>query len=207
MKRRRERKGEMIVDQERCSRCGKEITGGGEGNCPDCRNDVRRKGLKGHLFLMSTIVILIIAGAVYSYGEKNAWEFSWDTLLGRSAAVVNGEPVSRSALRERMNISRRMLEREYGKDLFTGERGNALLADLERDVLEKIVEERLVAQEAHRLNIAVSEELVNREMRKIGSEVYGTWENCQTSLRADGISADSLTDHVRNLLLFREVKR
>ena len=163
--------------------------------------------LKGRWFLMGTVVILILAGAVYSYGEKNAWEFSWDALLGRPAAVVNGEPVARSALRERMNISRRMVEREYGKDLFTGERGRALLAELERDVLEKMVEERLVAQEARRLNITVSDELVDQEMRKIGREIYGTWEKFQASLREDGISPEYLAAHVRNLLLFREVNK
>ena len=197
----------MIVDHGQCSRCGKEITGGNDGYCSDCRDDIRSRRVKGRWFLMGTVVILILAGAVYSYGEKNSWDLSWDALLGRPVAVVNGEPVGRPALRERMNISRRMLEREYGKELLAGDRGRALLTELERDVLEKMVEERLVAQEARRLNIVVSDELVDREMRKIGSEVYGTWENCQTSLLADGISPESLAEHVRNLLLFREVNK
>ena len=195
------------MDQGQCSRCGQEITGGDDGYCPDCRDDVRRKRLKGRWFLISTVVILILAGTVYSYGEKSAWEFSWDALLARPAAVINGEPVDRSVLRERISISRRMAEREYGKDLFTGERGRAYLTELERDVLEKMVEERLVAQEAHRLNITVSDELVDQEMRKIGREIYGTWEKFQAGLREDGISPEYLTAHVRNRLLFREVQK
>ena len=156
---------------------------------------------------MGTVVILILAGAVYSYGEKNAWEFTWDALLGRPAAVVNGEPVARSALRERMDISRRMVERQYGKELFAGERGRALLAELERDVLEKMVEERLVAQEARRLKITVGDERVRQELQTIGREIYGTWEKFQASLREDGISPEYLAAHVRNLLLFREVNK
>ena len=195
------------MEQGQCSRCGKEITGGDDGNCPDCRDDLRRKLLKGRWFLMSTVVILILAGAVYSYGEKNAWEFSWDGLVGRPAAVVNGEPIERSVLRERMNISRRMVEREYGKDLFTGERGRAFLAELERDVLEKMVRERLVVQEARRLKITVDNERVQQELQTIGREIYGTWEKFQASLREDGISPEYLTAHVRNLLLFREVNK
>ena len=195
------------MDQGQCSRCGQEITGGGDGYCPDCRDDVRRKRLKGRWFLISAVVILILAGTVYSYGEKNAWEFSWDALLGRPAAVVDGEPVDRSALRERTDISRRMVEREYGKELFAGDRGRVVLAELERDVLEKMVEERLVAQEARRLNITVSDELVDQEMRKIGREIYGTWEKFQASLQEDGITPEYLTAHVRNLLLFREVNK
>jgi hypothetical protein len=202
-----ERKGEMSVDQERCSRCGKEITGGDEEYCPDCHEEVRRKKVKGRLFLAGTVAILILAGALYSYGQKNSWELSWDALLGRPAAIVNGEPVARSALQERMDIGRRMAEREYGKDLFTGERGRALLAELERDVLERIVEERLVAQEARRLKITVGDERVQQELQTIGKEIYGTWEKFRASLKEDGISPEYFADHVRNLILFREVNK
>jgi len=152
-------------------------------------------------------VILILAGAVYSYGEKNAWQFTWDAFLGRPAAEVNGESVTRSALRERTDVSRRMVERQYGKELFAGDRGRALLAELERDVLEKMVEERLVDQEARRLKITVDNERVQQELQTIGREIYGTWEKFQASLREDGISPEYLTAHVRNLLLFREVNK
>ena len=70
-------------------------------------------------------VILLLAGAVFLYGEKSAWEFSWDSLLRRPAAVVNGEPIAWSETRERFKITRLMMEKEYGKDLFAGERGRA----------------------------------------------------------------------------------
>ncbi len=197
----------MIVDQEQCSRCGKEIEAGDTEYCPDCRDGIRRKRLKGSWFLASAIAILVLVGAVYAYGEKSAWEFSWDALLGRPVAVVNGESVARAALQERLAISRLMLERQYGKELFTGERGGALLADLERQVLGKMVDERLVAQEANRLKIAVSDERVREELQTIGREIYGTWEKFQASLKEDGISPEYMTAHVRNLLLFREVNK
>src|SRR5512138_3542795 len=125
----------MIEDQKQCGRCGKAISGEDGEYCSDCLSGVRRKRATGRWFLMGTVVILILAGAVYSYGEKNAWEFTWDALLGRPAAEVNGEPIARSALRERTDVTRRMAERQYGKELFAGDRGRALLAKLERDVL------------------------------------------------------------------------
>jgi hypothetical protein len=100
-----------------------------------------------------------------------------------------------------------MLEKEYGKGLFTGEQGGALLSRLERDVLEKMVEERLVAQEARRLKIAVGDERVQQELQTIAMEIYGNWEKFQASLQEDGISPEYLADHVRNLLIFREVNK
>ncbi|MHB8910568.1 MAG: SurA N-terminal domain-containing protein [Syntrophales bacterium] len=195
------------MDQEQCGQCGKEIEAGDKGYCPDCRDDLRRNRLKSRLFLAGTVAILILAGAVYAYGEKNAWDFSWDALLGRPAAVVNGEPVSRSALKERLAISRRMLEREYGEELFTGDRGATLLAELERDVLEKMVTERLVVQEANRLKITVGDEQIRQELQTIAREIYGTWDKFQTSLKEDGISPEYMANHVRNLLLAREVSK
>ena len=195
------------MEQERCSRCGKEIEAGNRGECPDCREGASRNPVKARWFLASAAAILILAGAVVAYGEKSAWDFSWDGFLGRPAAVVNGDPISRSAARERLIISRRMLEREYGSELFIDERGRALLADLERDVLEKMVEERLVDQEATRLKVAVSDDRVQQELRTIAREIYGTWEKFQAGLREDGISPAYLANHVRNLLLLREVNK
>ncbi|MHB9098893.1 MAG: SurA N-terminal domain-containing protein, partial [Syntrophales bacterium] len=187
------------MDQEQCRRCGKEIAVGDKGYCPDCQGDMKHKRLKRRWFPAGAIAILILAGAVYAYGEKNAWDFSWDALLGRPAAVVNGEPISRSALKERLTISRRMLEQEYGKELFTGDRGAVLLVELEQDVLEKMVKERLVVQEASRLKIAVGDEQIRQELQTIAGEIYGTWEKFQASLKEDGISPEYMADHVRNL--------
>jgi hypothetical protein len=197
----------MIAYNKQCSRCGKVVVREDGEYCPDCMSGVKSKLASGRLLLMGAVVILMLAGAVYSYGERSTWEFTWDALLGRPAAEVNGEPVARSALRERMDISRRMVERQYGKELFAGDRGRALLAKLERDVLEKMVDERLVAQEARRLKIAVGDERVQQELQTIGREIYGNWEKFQASLREDGISPEYLADHVRNLLILREVNK
>jgi hypothetical protein len=149
----------------------------------------------------------MLAGAAFLYGEKNAWEFSWDSILRRPAAVVNGEPIALSEARERFKITRLMMEKEYGKELFTGERGRAYLRDLERDVLERMIGERLVVQEARRLNIKIGDDRVKEEIREIGREIYGNWENFQSSLREDGISQEYLSAYVRNLLLRQEIKK
>ncbi len=195
------------MDIKTCSGCGKEIAGEGDIYCPDCKSDIRHKSRKRLLYSGVAAVILLLAGAVFLYGEKNTWEFSWNSLLRRPAAVVNGEPIAWSEAKERFRTTRLILEKEYGKELFSGKRGNALLADMERDVLEKMVAERLVAQEASRMNIKIADEKVLQEMQNIGRETYGNWENFQSSLKEDGISQEYLSAHVRNLLLRQEIKK
>lgn len=190
-----------------CVGCGEEIAGEGDIYCSDCKLDIRRRNRKRLLYSVVAAVILLFAGTIFLYGEKNAWEFSWDSLLRRPAAVVNGEPIAWSDARERLDVSRLMLEKEYGKGLFASESGRALLGRLERDVFEKMVEERLVAQEASRLKIRVGDDRVQAEIQKIGREIYGNWENFQATLKEDGISEKYLMNHVRNLLLRQEVKK
>ncbi len=196
-----------MTEQAQCRRCGTGATDGQEEYCPDCGAEVRRKRRNSSWGLASAVAGLLLVGVVYAYGELNPWDYSWDALTGRPAAIVNGEPIGRSAARQRVEAGKRMLEREYGRDLFFGERGEALLAELEQEVLEKMVAERLVAQEARRLNVTISDARVEQEMHRIGSEVYGSWQQCLASLQADGISPEDLADQVRNLLLFREVGR
>lgn len=191
----------------KCGVCGQEYPGDNQQHCPRCRSDIRDRNKKRLWYSGVAVVVLSLIAAVTLYGHTGVWRLSWDSLLGRPAAVINGEPVAWSDARERLRVTRLMMEKEYGKDLFTGERGKAYLGELERDVLERMVSERLIAQEARRLNITVGEERVQEEIRKIGSEIYGTWDNFQTSLREDGISADYLSAHVRNLLLRQEVKK
>ena len=57
------------------------------------------------------------------------------------------------------------------------------------------------------MNITVGNDRVKQEIQKIGSEIYGNWENFQTSLKEDDISEEYLSAHVRNLLLRQEVKK
>jgi hypothetical protein len=195
------------VDQKRCGRCGKELLDESEFYCSDCQGDDGHKKKKQRWYAVAAAAFLLLSGATFLYAEKNNWEFSWDALFGRPAAVINGEPVPRSEVRERFRTARGMLEKEYGKELFAGEQGRAILADLERDVLEKMVGERLVAQEAIRMKIRVGDDRVQQEMQKIGREIYGNWENFQASLKEDGISQEYLMNHVRNLLLRQEVAK
>jgi len=187
--------------------CGKEIAGD-EAYCFDCKSDMRRKRRK-RLFYPggAALILLLLAGAVFLYGENNAWDFSFDSLLQRPVAVVNGEPIAWSEARERFKTAKLILEKEYGKELFSGKRGKALLADMERDVLERMVAERLVAQEARRMNVTISDERVLQEMQNIGREIYGNWENFQASMREDGISQEYLSAHVRNVILSQEIKK
>jgi len=151
------------------------------------------------------MLLLSLTGLLLWHGGLSFGSLSLDSILGRRAAVINGEPIARADLKTRVKGIRAMLERQYGTDLFVGQRGQVLLENLEREVLDGMLEERLVAQEARRLGIQISDEMVQQELQKIAQEIYGTWENFQAQT-GDGVSKEDLQNHIRNLLLYRAVK-
>lgn len=195
------------MDQKICGRCGKDFSGGDEVYCSDCKGVDRHKKKRRRWYAVAAAALLLLSGATFLYAEKNDWEFSWNALLGKPAAVVDGDQISQAEARERLNVSKLMLEKEYGKGLFTGEQGRVLLGRLERDLLEKMVYERLIVREASRMKIQVSDDQVRQEMQRIGKEIYGSLENFQVSLKEDGIPQEYLMNHFRNILLSQEVKK
>ncbi|HLA27367.1 MAG TPA: SurA N-terminal domain-containing protein [Syntrophales bacterium] len=150
-------------------------------------------------------ILLVLAGILLWYGHIGAWDLSWDRLIGRPAAMVNGEAISREDLRVRVKTSRRILELQYGNDIFNGKEGKNRLVALQKEILDRMAEERLIAQEARRLGIRIGAEQVDRELRRIAGEIYGSMENFQKGLTADGLSGEGLKNHIRHILTTREV--
>ncbi len=190
-----------------CIHCGKE-TGEGELYCSECEalSGAKKPRLFWIFGLLFSILLLSLTGLLLWHGGLSLGSLSLDSILGRPAAVINGEPIARADLKKRFKGIQAMLERQYGRDLFTGQRGVVLLENLEQEVLDGMLEERLVAQEARKLGIQISDEMVQQELQKIAKEIYGTWENFQTQVREDGVSKEDLQSYIRNLLLYRAVK-
>lgn len=78
--------------------------------------------------------------------------------------------------------------------------------ELEEMALDAMLNERLVAQEAGKLKIVISDQQVEEELQKISKEIYGSREKFQARLREDGISEKELKTDIRNLLLYNAVK-
>jgi len=190
-----------------CAHCGKE-TGEGELYCPECQAiSGARKPRSFWIFsILFSVLLLSLTGLLLWHGGISFGSLSLDSILRKPAAVVNGEPIPISDLRERVKAIRAMLERQNGRNIFAGEQGRALLGNLEQQVLDGMVEEKLVAQEARRLKIQISGEMVEEELQKIGRQIYGDWDKFQVRLREDGVSKDELQNHIRSLLLYKAVK-
>ena len=191
-----------------CVRCGKE-TGEGELFCLECQGTSGVRKSKG-LWIFSLVfsaILLSFTGLLLLHGGFSFGSLSLDSIWGRPAAVINGESISKADLKARITTIQGIVERQHGKDIFAGERGRALWANLENEVLNGLLEEKLVNQEGRKLGIQISDEQVKQKVDLITQEVFGTWEKFQARLQEDGMSKEDLQENIRNLLLLEAIKK
>jgi hypothetical protein len=191
-----------------CRRCGKEAEAG-EIYCQQCRDSVGAVRpviiwLSAGLFLA---LIIVLAAIFIWHGQAVTWDLSWARLMGRPVATINGEAIDRQDFRARATANRRILERQYGTDIFAGREGQASLIVLQKELLDGMLEERLIAQEAKRLDIRISNEQVEQELRRIAREIYGSLENFQKRLTQEGMSEEGLLNHIRTILTTRALMK
>ncbi len=190
-----------------CTRCGKEI-GEEELYCLECQAIAGAKKPK-RILLFSVIfsgILLFLTGMVLWHGGPSFGSLSLDMIWAKPVAVINGEKISRADLKARLKTFQGILERQYGNDLFSGDRGRLLFANLENKVLNDMLEERLIRQEARKLGIQVNDAQVKQKIDSITEEIFGTWENFQTKLQEEGMSKEDLKNNIRYLLLLEALK-
>jgi hypothetical protein len=189
-------------------RCGKE-TGEGELYCSSCQAQwgTRKPKRVWIVSLLFSGVLLVLAGMVLWHGGVSLGGLIPAAFTANPAAVINGESISEADFQARVQSVRRILERQNGSNLFAGERGRVLYENLRAEVLEEMVEEKLVDQEARKLGIQVSGQSVQQEVQRIAREIYGSKENLDRWMAEMGVQEGELQARVRSHLRGGAVKR
>jgi hypothetical protein len=99
------------------------------------------------------------------------------------------------------------VERQHGKGIFAGERGRELLAGLQEKVLNGMLEEKLMRQEARKLGVQITDTQVKERLDRISKEMFGTSENLRARLQEDGMSQLDLQDNLRLILISEALKK
>lgn len=189
-----------------CLRCGKKTLEQAP-YCSQCQAELRaKKPIKIWIFSMVFSFLLLILTGLLIWHKGYFFELiSLEKIWPRPVAKINGEPISRAEFRERVEMIKEFLRRQYGKEIFKGEEGRLLLADLEKKLLGEMIEEKLIAQEAKRLGISVREEEVQREIEAMAKKVSGSVEKFPRELEKDKYFMKNLQNYVRHLLILNAV--
>jgi peptidyl-prolyl cis-trans isomerase SurA len=116
------------------------------------------------------------------------------TLIDRVVAVVNDDVIMMSELQEAMVISRR-----DGRTESDG-------AELERTMLNRLVDERLQVQEAKRDKVEVTDEELRGALDDIVKRNGGDRERFEVMLRAQGVTWEALRRAIREQILAQKVR-
>lgn len=151
--------------------------------------------------LIFSLLLLFLTGLFLWH--KSFWfaNFSVRTIRPKPAAKINGELIWQYEVEERLADLKEFMESQYGEGVFKGEKGQLLLTNLEQKILAEILEEKLIAQEAKKLGIQISEEHVQRELEGITRKISGNLAKLDAELEWDKKFKKSLQNYVRNLLI------
>jgi parvulin-like peptidyl-prolyl isomerase len=131
-----------------CGECGKEVS-----DREDRHETPREERQSGRKIYAILAVFLVVVGGVAL--------LMFTGLLpnplkgGSTAAIVNGEKITTEEVDQKFELFKKMSGRS-GKMDFSGPEGKKALADLRRQVLETMIQEKILVTEAAKAKITVS---------------------------------------------------
>lgn len=137
-------------------------------------------------FFFSGIVAVLLCVAPWAGGVRA------QEVVDRIVAVVNGEMITLFELNQRF---RPFLEQFEGRELTAEEK--RLLINGRRQLLDRMVEEVLLRQEAERLNMTVSDLEVQTQMRQIREQIGMTETQFLEQLQLQGLDKKSYEERMR----------
>ncbi len=122
-------------------------------------------------------------------------------VVDRIVAVVNNDIVTLSELNKAVKP---FLEKIEAAD-YPEEKAKQLTYKVKRDMLDRIIERRLIYQETGRLNLRVSVEEVDQAIERFKRDRNMTQEDLEKALAHDGITFDEYRDRIRKDILRTKV--
>ena len=138
-----------------CGECGKEVT-----DREDQNQTPREERQSGRNIYAVLAVFLVVVGGVALLMFTGILPNPLKS--GSTAAIVNGEKITTEELDQKFELFKKMSARSGQKD-FSGPEGKKALADLRMQVLETMIQEKVLVTEAAKAKITVSpQEIADR---------------------------------------------
>lgn len=140
--------------------------------------------------LISFILALTAAFGIFSLNAD---------VVDRTVAVVNDEAITESELSELLNpISEQLTETYRGDEL------EFYSAQARKEIMERLIEDKLVIQEAKRSKVLVSTDEIEQKMSELKSK-FSSEEEFEKSLSASSMNIKRLKDRVREQLMMARI--
>ncbi|UCZ54731.1 SurA N-terminal domain-containing protein [Bacillus shivajii] len=151
-------------------------------------------------FLLAISLMTVLALAACGDGEDNG-EASNGSADGEAAATVNGEDVPMSEIDHQLN-QLQDLYAQQGLD-FEDEENQELLNQMRHGILEELITQKILLQEAENHDIEASEEEVDLEFEQIKGSF--SEEEFEQALEMQNYTEESLRAEIREMMKVQEL--
>lgn len=151
-----------------------------------------RLGVGGLIALFLGLWLLTAGGAQAQFQEE-------DRLLDRIIAVVGDDVITERELVERMNLAAQELAQRGVRPPSQGA--------LARQVMERLIVERIQLQEAGKVGISIDEITLNRTIEDIAAENDLTLLQLRNALAAEGMDFAAFRQQIRDELTIAQLRR
>ena len=152
--------------------------------------------MKMNMRIPAAVLLLCVALRVMAAQDDRKHNDS--LMLDRVVAVVNSEVVTRLDLDEQVKVASQQLKRQ----------GTPLPARdvLERQLLERLITAKVLAQSARETGLRVDDTQLQRSIERIAQENKMAPEGFRKMLEADGIDFNRFREELRNEILIARLK-
>lgn len=138
------------------------------------------------------LVIILASTVLWGCGSKNV------------VASVNGEDITTQELDEQVTLMETNLQQQGYS--FDGEQGKQLEQMLRQNIVDQMIDQKLVLQDAKKQNMLPSDKEVQTEIDKIKKQL-GTEADFKKFLAANGVNEPKLNDLVKQQLAMSDLQK
>lgn len=120
-------------------------------------------GIKKKIALLMVLMIMIVSAAGCSLIEKSP-----EAIAKEKVAKVGSEYITRGELEEIVNYQVENIKAQYGYDdnYFTSDQGKETLVQIKKDILNSLIEQKVMEQKSKELNLFKDEKEITDETNK-----------------------------------------
>jgi peptidyl-prolyl cis-trans isomerase SurA len=152
-----------------------------------------------HSTTASTFGVFLLAVLLVGAGSAQAQIQGQDRFLDGIVAVVGDDVITQRELVERINLAEQQLAQRGAQ----APNRDVLI----RQVMERMVVERVQLQEARKVGISIDEITLNRTMESIAAENNLTLLQLRNALAADGVDFAAFRQQIRDELTIAQLRR
>ena len=148
-------------------------------------NNYKNSALSSLLFYACLFSVLFVSGPLFAQGKI--------------VAIVNNEVITQKDLDDFVNFTSMQLSSQY-----SGEELDNKIKEMKEDLLDKLIEDKLISSEARRENIQIDKNRIKGKIDEIKSHYSNTAE-FQDSLQKQGMALVDLEKRIEEQLLMYAV--